>query len=256
MLAAPPDRIRGWQALLDGFGIAKEPALFGKMLKRAPFMFYVNPPRIGDEDLSHVVDSDVSTTASGFVAYGALKVLQLLRAQNFPDLDKIVRTQPSILLVPTTEVSARANFLVNLFLENMPSIADAAANNAYPNSADDSIDIYLDEVKNALSKGPKVIKNKMKSNIASSQVVFATLPTQQSQLTQLTQSTQPSFDKRILLNSEVLGNLRAWESEVNNDQLGSYSEISSQLSQNQHLAHDMLGALLLTYPAVLSINHQ
>jgi hypothetical protein len=42
-------------ALLEGFGIATTPALFGKMLKRAPFMFYVNPPKIGDDDISHVV---------------------------------------------------------------------------------------------------------------------------------------------------------------------------------------------------------
>jgi len=117
MLAAPPDRVRGWRSLLEGFGIAKDPALFGKMLKRAPFMYYLNPPKVGDEDLSGVVDSNASTTASAFVTYGALKVLEILSSQNFPDLDKIIRTQPSILLVDVNEVSARATFLYDLFAE-------------------------------------------------------------------------------------------------------------------------------------------
>ena len=110
-------------SLLVGFGIANEPRLFGKMLKRAPFMLYMNPPRIGDEDLSAGSEGDVS----GGVAYGALKVLQLLKAQNFPDLDKIVRTQPSILLVEALEVGARATFLSNLFLEGMSSPSSISA---------------------------------------------------------------------------------------------------------------------------------
>jgi hypothetical protein len=84
-------------------------------------MLYVNAPQVTDDNLPDRIHSDDSTADSGFVAYGALCVLQLLRAQNFPDLDKIVRTQPSILLVDSTELRARINFLSNLFSENLPS---------------------------------------------------------------------------------------------------------------------------------------
>ena len=237
-------------ALLDGFGVAKQPNLFGKMLKRSPFMFYINPPKIGDEDLSHIVKSDVSTTASGFVAYGALKVLQLLKAQNFPDLDKIVRTQPTILLVDTTEVKARANFLANLFLENMPSLIDTAAKNNMDLSVSNEV---LDIVYNTpvgspavtsdnggKVNSPKFVKNKSTNGIVTSQIVYATQPNQ-------------------VLNSLSVGTPRFCDTKNNNDQLAGYyidDSVVSSMTKNQHAAHDMLGALLLTYPAVLSINHQ
>lgn len=137
--------IRGWRSLLEGFGIAKDPTLFGKMLKRAPFMYYLNPPKVGDEDLSHVVDINASTTASGFVTYGALKVLELLSMQRFPDLDKIIRTQPSILLVDVNEVSARATFLYNLFAEakgeGVPMV-DALSLPSYSGKNQDSEYVY------------------------------------------------------------------------------------------------------------------
>ena len=143
-------------------------------------MFYVNPPGLGDDNLSHVVDCDVSATASGFVAYEALNVLQLLKAQNFPDLDKIVRTQPSILLVDPKEVKSRAEFLLNMFVENMPSIADSAANNIVIMNGDNGLERDLSNVisiarngQNDLRSASKMIK-KSKSIIATSQVVFAT----------------------------------------------------------------------------------
>ena len=50
ILAAPPDRIKGWMSLLNYYGIAKSPGLYGKMLKRAPFMFYIDPPMLFDID--------------------------------------------------------------------------------------------------------------------------------------------------------------------------------------------------------------
>lgn len=119
MLAAPPDRLKGWMALLGSFNVAKESGLFGKLLKRAPFMFYINPPSIwnfGEEDEEDLTD-DVSTTASAFVVTGALRVLQHLSTLQLPDLDKVVRTQPYILLCSEEEVVKRCNFLLNLFLE-------------------------------------------------------------------------------------------------------------------------------------------
>ena len=200
-------------------------------------MFYVNPPGLGDDDLSHVVDCDVSATASGFVAYAALNVLQLLKAQNFPDLDKIVRTQPSILLVDPKEVKSRAEFLLNMFVENMPSIADSAVKNIENTIGDyglqhdltNTISITRTEQQNDFRSASKIMK-KSKSIIATSQVVFATR----------------EIDQKTSLATGTFGS--AYES--------SYDEVyQSEPDRNLHAAHDMLGALLLTYPAVLSINH-
>ena len=105
-------------ALLNGFGIAENPQLFGKMLRKAPFMLYINPPKIGDEDTSNLMENETAIPSTSFIACGALKVLQLLKSQNFPDLDKIVRSQPTILLTDPLEISARINFLSNMFLES------------------------------------------------------------------------------------------------------------------------------------------
>jgi hypothetical protein len=116
ILSAPPDRIRGWMALLRGYGVAVRPELFGKLLRRAPFMFYVNAPALNDIDNS-MIPEDASTTASGFVAYEALKVLDLIDSICIKDMDKVVRTQPLILLESSAEVRRRINFFLNLFME-------------------------------------------------------------------------------------------------------------------------------------------
>ena len=135
MLATPPDRIRGWMSLLNGFGIAPTPALFGKMLKKAPFMFYINPPELfDDEQHDRPPDDDVSATASGFVVYESLRVLQLLRALDLPDLDKIVRTQPTILLQDSAKVNRRVSFLFNLCLDSYPAAAGYLGRNSAINS--------------------------------------------------------------------------------------------------------------------------
>ena len=117
MLAAPPDRIRGWQALLQGYNVATTPGIFGKLLRRAPFMFYVKPPGLDDVDKS-MVPEDATATASGYVAYGALRILDLIRSLGTSDMDKVVRTQPLILLDSSEEVMRRIGFLLNLFLED------------------------------------------------------------------------------------------------------------------------------------------
>jgi len=35
MFSAPPDRLHGWQGLLNSFGVAREPTMFGKLLQKA-----------------------------------------------------------------------------------------------------------------------------------------------------------------------------------------------------------------------------
>ncbi len=120
MLSAPPDRLRGWMALLEGYGVRTEKGLFGKTLKKAPFMFYVNPPYLlfqdDDTSIRENYINDVSTTASEFVVFDAFRVLQLLSSYDL-DMDKVVRSQPGLLLVAPDEVNQRAHFLLNLFLE-------------------------------------------------------------------------------------------------------------------------------------------
>jgi hypothetical protein len=79
-------------------------------------MFYVNPPVLNEIDLS-MIPGDASTTASGFVAYEALRVLDLVASLGLTDVDKVVRTQPLMLLESSAEINRRINFLLNLFLE-------------------------------------------------------------------------------------------------------------------------------------------
>ena len=207
-------------------------------------MFYVNAPKLQDDDLSHVVDSDVSATASGFVAYGALSVLQLLKSQNFPDLDKLVRTQPLILLVDTSEVKQRAEFLVNLFLENMPSIADTAARNVVNRNADNGLDRDLSDAIIASREGAR-------NNVKASRIVKK--PKNSIVTTQVVCNAQQIAPEVSLLTG-TYGTAHA-EEDLKFDEVASASASAGAAVSNQHLAHDMLGGLLLTYPAVLSINH-
>ena len=137
MLSAPPDRIRGWQSLLDGYNVARKPGLFWKLLKKAPFMFYVNPPAINDIDLT-MIPGDASATASGFVAYEALQVLGLVNSLRLSDMDKVIRTQPMLLLENSEEVRQRINFLLKLFLENSSSASPSAVGSTITSQSMDS----------------------------------------------------------------------------------------------------------------------
>jgi hypothetical protein len=123
MLSAPPDRIRGWQTLLNSFGVAEKPHLFGKLLSKAPFMFYVDPPTIFDYLGPECGDSscnDPATAASsGFFLYGAMAVLQHLQQLRLKDMDRIVRSEPYLLVQDPNEVAARIDFLSGLFLEHL-----------------------------------------------------------------------------------------------------------------------------------------
>lgn len=99
---------------MTSFGIASGPNQFGAFLRKAPFMFNLNPPQIFDEDKTNIPVTGISTTASDYVVYSSLKVLHLLWDLKIPDLDKIIRTDPSLLLVSVDELEARINFLLNI----------------------------------------------------------------------------------------------------------------------------------------------
>lgn len=121
ILAAPPERIRGWMSLLQQYGIATSPNLFGKTLRRAPFMFYRDPPSLFEEEPFHPQMDEASTPKYGAVIHEAKDVLDLLVSYGVIDLDKIIRTYPALLLTPVQELLHRINFLVALFSSEDPS---------------------------------------------------------------------------------------------------------------------------------------
>ena len=137
MLSAPPDRIRGWMHLLAAYGVAAGPGQFGKYIRRAPFMFNLNAPHILDDgplsspsssfSFSSSDDLQCSTTASEYVAYDALQVLDLLWDLRVGDLDKVMRTQPSLLLTEVAVLKERVNYLCHLLLQNASIIEEVGS---------------------------------------------------------------------------------------------------------------------------------
>jgi hypothetical protein len=138
MLSAPPDRIRGWMHLLAAYGVAAGPGQFGKYIRRAPFMFNLNAPHILDDgplsspsssSLSSSSSDDLqcSTTASEYVAYDALQVLDLLWDLRVGDLDKVMRTQPSLLLTEVAALKERVNYLCHLLLQNASIVEEVGS---------------------------------------------------------------------------------------------------------------------------------
>lgn len=119
MLAAPPDRLKGWKSLLENFGIADDPKLFGSLLKRAPYMFYLDPPFVHDmfgADFSRT-SGGVTTSASSSFLFEALEVLQYLDTLNLYDMDKLIRAEPQILVESTVVLQGRVEFMMALFME-------------------------------------------------------------------------------------------------------------------------------------------
>ena len=236
MLSSPPERISGWCQLLQCFNVAtSDKALFGKMLRRAPFMYYHNPPQIFDDVPSdEIVTSDVSTTATGFVAYSSLRVLKLLQEQGFPDLDKIVRTQPSILLANAAEVTARANFLFNLFMETSPlpdgddAMYGAASDGGSSSSSSSGSGRggYRKQPKTRARHGARSLPVALKASA--------------------TNGTDTLVPMKDLRSTDAVASLTG---------MSGLSEAEQQAAKKQH-AREQLGSLLLTYPALLSIDHQ
>merc|ERR1711871_607678 len=121
MLAAPPDRVIGWQSLMNAFGIARGEGSFAKFLSRASFMFYLDPPQLMDEDYNEERISPASVyTGDGYVSFKTLRVLKLIQGLGLADIDKVVRTQPFLLLADENEVYSRVVALKSLFADCEP----------------------------------------------------------------------------------------------------------------------------------------
>ena len=128
LLSCPPDRIFGWQALLNSFGVGtgRDKAAFSALLKRAPYMYYTNPPSLFGDDVVAApttleskkvrIDSD---TAMSHTAYRVQEALRALSSFSLSDeaLDKVVRTCPDLLLADAQSLSQRMTFLLNTLLE-------------------------------------------------------------------------------------------------------------------------------------------
>eukprot|EP01038_Epipyxis_sp_PR26KG_P008595 gene8595-11613_t len=127
MLSAPPDRLLGWKHLMAAYNIANGKGEFGKFIKRAPFMFYLNPPQIFDEDFSsHVRNANAS--AAEYIVYDSLAVLKLLCDLKLKNVEKIIRTDPILLLTPTKEVKSRIVYILNLFTDSLRLPSNASSN--------------------------------------------------------------------------------------------------------------------------------
>ena len=309
MLAAPPERISGWSNLLHCFDIAKGRGLFGKLLRRAPFMYYLNPPLVHDDSplSDHEIQYDnVSTTASSFVAYESLRVLQFLREQDYPDLDKIVRTQPLILLANKEEVTARAEFLFDLFMETLPlpspssSLPHSSSSSASvsqpinqliitPDNDDSGGDFPINGINNdqnslqpkrTLHTLRKPLKSSMGamgrnsqygrtatsvalhgsgdigSTIAVQNMDIPTVnltPTSSATMNSVSSRSSSSMDYLMPSSQSVLDPYSKEEGSQEED-IDFQSQYMQQIQQqSRQRAKEQLGALLLTYPAVLSI---
>ena len=96
--------------------------MFGKMLKKAPFMLHLDASSTVEEKRNAIsrVEHRDTATSSDHIACNALRILQLLSSLDLPDLDKVVRTQPLLLLADIQEVNARVDFLFTLCHEIKP----------------------------------------------------------------------------------------------------------------------------------------
>jgi hypothetical protein len=134
------------------------------MLKKAPYMLHVDAPHIAGEKRSPVSRIEDYDTDSDHVACNALMVLQLLSSLDLPDLDKVVRTQPLLLLADIQEVNARVDFLVNLCRDSKPSQVSRA--NLLDNSAhNDRVDSSSSSKSADFSSNPDNLSSLTKDRI-------------------------------------------------------------------------------------------
>lgn len=96
--------------------------MFGKMLKKAPYMLHLDAPSTAEEKRNAIsrVEHRNTATSGNHIACNSLQILQLLSSLDLPDLDKVVRSQPLLLLADIQEVNARVDFLLTLCNEIKP----------------------------------------------------------------------------------------------------------------------------------------
>eukprot|EP01036_Dinobryon_divergens_P028711 gene28711-37703_t len=287
MLAAPPERLLGWRALMRAYNIAdRKTDRFGRFMRKAPFMYYINPPQLFDIDVSADDQSDgsfftesqsdsntymfsksdiasnnpnrvsgenfisrkpiliskqvrsTSTTASGYVSYDTLGVLTYLRSilpspdaepsstSSSSQIDKIVRTQPNILLAKPRDIKDRVRFLVSTVLQ--PSVAGNVRQL-----------VVIEEEKKAESNAllalllayPAVLSIDVSNMIAAYNALLSVGLTRQ------------EIEKLVMRNPAILGTNPA-----------SFKDIASFLKQNCGISKSDLPGFLLRCPGIFAMN--
>jgi len=173
-------------------------------------------------DTSHIPVDNVSTTVSGYVVYESLRILQFLESLNIPDLDKVVRTQPKILMSTVQEVSASALFLYSLFLETSVASSQFVKVDVLTNDGNIPEDILAGTERSMITRRP--------STVISRNTLFST---------------------DVLSTSGAVAKI--WKSPIRQSDAANVADVDNDCEKK---AYEMLCAMLLTFPAVLSINHQ
>jgi hypothetical protein len=233
ILATPPDRIKGWVALLHAFGIALKPNEFVKMIEKAPFMYYINAPPMCEQEINNISsfgsDADPKNDASHNLERQILSSLEILRDLQLPDIDKLVRTSPEILLIPSQDISQRSRYLFNFFREEIAYInkeqSDTITNDSSSNTYDSCSNTY-DSISNT--------NDNINHNEGS---IFAA-----GDLKEIFTSFK---------SSETISIINENSASSSNSNSDSISSIEKEILKK---AHDMLGKITESYPQVLLLD--
>jgi hypothetical protein len=158
VLTASADRLYGWFALLQSYNIAKDKC--ARLLERSPFMFYINAPSVFEVEHMDLVkkeslwnamerrkrndDSDNGKDGSSessegrtdieefereIVWYEVVQVLEMLKHFGIPFADKLIRSQPAILLESAAEIRERYLALLNFYFGITPENLEYCSTN-------------------------------------------------------------------------------------------------------------------------------
>ena len=234
MLAAPPDRIAGWKALIQNYGIARSSSLFSKLMSKATYMFYIDPPLIWDSDEDYndrrIVRAAVDP-AEGTVVYESKRILKLLQSLKLHDVDKTVRTQPFLLLEDEREVYARIIALKGIFADCETSVFRARLVNTNTTACIESP--ISAEVNNNNISDPNVNIMDIDQRVRSAVVAAA--------------------DNDVQTSVNIVDDVSGDERTLGDNSLHKDQELEESHSERRVM--NSLRSVITTYPAVLAVNH-
>ncbi len=269
ILATPPERIRNWVLLLNHYGVALN-SNFVKVLHKAPFMYTHDPPTISlfdseSSSIRHHIDQQNILDVGGTnkVLTSTKDVLDFIYSLRISDMDKLIRTCPSILVVSPQEIYQRCKFLYNLFLEtnlshssNSSTAGDDDTNNNYIFNMDnlsttntylqvdnqDVHSLFLDTI--GVASDIKEKAHKMFSNIIESYPAVLTYSLAQMR------SSADALRSSGLRRVDVLHIIRVYPVVLGKSAAHIRDNISS-LKYHCGLRKNELHGFILRYPAVL-----
>lgn len=136
ILTSSAERILGWKKVFDWFydnaGVESDssrrkrgapPRSFSSLLRKAPFLFYLDPPHSPSEFLSFFSSEAIGDSDSQQVlSHRIVTNLDYLSTLRLPDLDKIIRSEPSLLLQHSDEIASRIAVLVDIVQQGKDEI--------------------------------------------------------------------------------------------------------------------------------------